>query len=116
MLLCQIELLQIADDVNLLRLSFCRGGRGQQHRGAGAAMLLPATAAAKRKAQSINIISNLKQLDLAKNMWAEENNKPGDAVATMDDLKPYLGKDFPQSIAGEKYDVGRVIRAGHGGH
>ena len=73
-----------------------------------AAMLLPATAAAKRKAQSINIISNLKQLDLAKNMWAEENNKPGDAVATMDDLKPYLGKDFPQSIAGEKYDVGRV--------
>ncbi len=85
-----------------------------------AAMLLPALARAKSKAQSTSIVNNLKQLDLAKNVWAEENHKPGDAVATMDDLKPYLSKDFPQSIAGEKYDVGRVsgpvtadIDAGH---
>ena len=72
------------------------------------AMMLPALSRAKSKAQSVSIINNLKQLDMAKNVWAEDNHKSGDTVATMDDLKPYLSKDFPQSIAGEKYDVGRV--------
>ena len=73
-----------------------------------AAMMLPALASAKRKAQNINIVNNLKQLDLAKNEWAADNNKSGDAVVTMDDLKPYLGNTFPRSVAGEKYEVGKV--------
>jgi Mg-chelatase subunit ChlD/type II secretory pathway pseudopilin PulG len=72
------------------------------------AMFLPALASAKRKAQNINIVNNLKQLDLAKKEWAADNNKSGDAVVTMDDLKPYLGNEFPRSIAGEKYEVGKV--------
>ena len=38
-----------------------------------AAMLLPALAAAKRKAQRINCISNLKEVALAFKMWAGDN-------------------------------------------
>ena len=39
-----------------------------------AAMLLPALAAAKRKAQRINCVSNLKEVALAFKMWAGDNS------------------------------------------
>jgi prepilin-type N-terminal cleavage/methylation domain-containing protein len=39
-----------------------------------AAMLLPALAAAKRKAQRINCVNNLKQVTLSFKMWAGDNN------------------------------------------
>ena len=39
-----------------------------------AAMLLPALAAAKRKAQRINCINNLKQVTLSFKMWAGDNS------------------------------------------
>jgi prepilin-type N-terminal cleavage/methylation domain-containing protein len=39
-----------------------------------AAMLLPALAAAKRKAYTINCVSNLRQMNLALRVWALDNN------------------------------------------
>jgi len=39
-----------------------------------AAMLLPALAAAKKKAQRINCVNNLKQCDLAFRIWEGDNN------------------------------------------
>jgi len=39
-----------------------------------AAMLLPALAAARRKAQRINCISNLKQIGTSFRMWGDDNN------------------------------------------
>jgi prepilin-type N-terminal cleavage/methylation domain-containing protein/prepilin-type processing-associated H-X9-DG protein len=39
-----------------------------------AAMLLPALSAAKRKAQTVNCVNNLKQMDLANIMYFNENN------------------------------------------
>ena len=77
-----------------------------------AAMMLPALSKAKVKARSTSqanaIVNNLRQIDAAKNQWASENNKPADAVVTMDDLKPYLKNGDPQAVAGEKCIVGKV--------
>jgi prepilin-type N-terminal cleavage/methylation domain-containing protein len=48
-----------------------------------AAMLLPALAAAKRKAQKINCVNNLKQVGLAYRIWSGDNSdKYPQAVAT----------------------------------
>jgi hypothetical protein len=56
----------------------------------GAGLLLPALAKAKDKAQTINCINNLKQIQLAKKMWADDNNKSDNDVPTWKDLKQYL--------------------------
>ncbi|HEY4283019.1 MAG TPA: hypothetical protein VGM62_08135, partial [Chthoniobacterales bacterium] len=75
-----------------------------------AAMLLPSLAKSKSKSLSASVTGNLRMLDVAKQMWAEENKKSGDAAPTMDELKPYLGrgKEGLPSVAGETYVPGRV--------
>ncbi|MEY4385387.1 MAG: hypothetical protein RLY20_670 [Verrucomicrobiota bacterium] len=72
-------------------------------------MLLPALSKAKSKAQSVAVSSNLRQLDLAKQMWAEDNNKSVGAQPTMEDLKPYLGgRQGLPSVRNETYSPGKV--------
>ncbi len=62
-----------------------------------AAMLLPALAQAKAKAQSIQCIGNVKQLNLALMMYASDNNEQlPDGAKWCDALKPYLG--IPTSL------------------
>ena len=57
-----------------------------------AGLMLPALAKAKEKAQTINCINNLKQINAAKQTWALENKKSAGDIPTWADLKPYLTK------------------------
>jgi len=71
-----------------------------------ASMILPALSSAKSRAKSTAIVNNLRQVELAKQTWASENNKSAGDKPTLDDLRPYI-RDIP-SVAGESYDLGRV--------
>ena len=78
-----------------------------------AAMSMPALSKAKSKAKSVQVMSNLRQIDGAKSQWALENNKSaGDDPPSLKDLKPYLmgrsAGELPPSAAGEKYVLGKV--------
>jgi len=76
-----------------------------------AAMLLPSLSKAKSKAQSVSVINNLRQIDLAKQQWASDNQKSTSDIATLDDLKPYMGRgtgSVVPSVGGETYIPGRV--------
>lgn len=74
-----------------------------------AAMLLPALSASKSKSKSAMVQSNVRQIEVAKQLWAEEYQKSAGDAPTMEDLKPYLGArgDMP-SVRGETYVIGRV--------
>jgi hypothetical protein len=75
-------------------------------------MVLPALAKAKAKAQNISCINNLKQIDLAKRMWATDNHKNGTDTPTEQDLLPYLGRgpsgQFPKCPQDGTYTIGSV--------
>jgi hypothetical protein len=57
-----------------------------------AGMVLPALAKAKAKAQEATCRSNLRQIQIAKQRWARENNKTSSDTPTWDDLAPYLSQ------------------------
>jgi len=57
-----------------------------------AGLLLPALAKAKAKAQTVNTVSNLKQLGLAARMYSNDNQEKFPNAATWsDDLKKFVG-------------------------
>jgi Mg-chelatase subunit ChlD/type II secretory pathway pseudopilin PulG len=75
-----------------------------------AGLLLPSLARSKSKSKTVAILNNLKQLDGAKQMWADENHKSASDVPTFKDIEPYLGRG-PHGIppvSGEKYFLGPV--------
>jgi hypothetical protein len=77
----------------------------------GAALLLPALAQAKAKAQNISCINNLKQLELAKKLWAADNHKQDADTPTVADLTPYLGGAGSRILTcpqGGTYTIGSV--------
>ncbi|TAK92564.1 MAG: prepilin-type N-terminal cleavage/methylation domain-containing protein, partial [Verrucomicrobia bacterium] len=77
-----------------------------------ASMLLPAVSRSKSRSSSVAVLSNLRQLDGAKEQWALENNAPPGAAPTIEDIKPYMGRgpsgQMPPSVAGETYKLGKV--------
>ncbi len=76
-----------------------------------AGLLLPAVSKSKSSSLKMSVFNNLLQLDSAKQMWAQENNKSAGDMPTMKDLAPYMGRGSgttPPSVAGEKYVLGKV--------
>ena len=58
------------------------------------AMLLPALSAAKRKAQKVSLMNDLKQVDLASRIGEEDGAKPGEAGSS----QPRVRRDFPETL------------------
>lgn len=72
-----------------------------------AAIAVPNFVKARATSEKNACINNLRQLDAAKNEWALEKGKHGDAVPTKADLMPYLTK-WPKCPAGGTYTIGSV--------
>jgi len=73
-----------------------------------AVMMMPALSTAKSKSSSMAMRSNLRQIEVAKQLWADENGKAVGAEPSMEELKPYLGNREMPPVLGEKYLAGRV--------
>jgi Mg-chelatase subunit ChlD len=75
-------------------------------------LLLPALSESKAKSQPMAVLSNLRQIDAAKQLWAEENNKGSQDTPTVQELAPYLGRgsdgNLPKTSLGESYIIGNV--------
>jgi prepilin-type N-terminal cleavage/methylation domain-containing protein len=67
-----------------------------------AALLLPALAAAKRKAQRLNCISNLKQIGISIRMWGDDNNGyyPALVSATQGGAEQYVFNEAQTATPG----------------
>ena len=64
---------------------------------------LPASATEQEKGKVC--ISNLQQIDGAKQQWALENKKTADAIPAATDLAPYLKNGMPACPAGGAYTL-----------
>jgi competence protein ComGC len=84
------------------------------------AIAIPNFVKARGTAQKNACISNLRQIDSAKQMWALENKKTDTDTPTRADLKPYLPKkQFPVCPAGGTYTINPANKApecSHEGH
>ena len=77
-----------------------------------AAAARPAPAPVSAEGMMNSCINHLRQMDAAKNQWALENNKTGDAIPTERDISPYIklnadGK-IPPCPAGGTYTMNAV--------
>jgi hypothetical protein len=87
-----------------------------------AAIAIPNFVKARSTAQQNACINNLRQIDVAKEMWALENKKAAGDTPTWADLKPYLGRGQGQintCPAGGTYTinaVGKVPTCSQPGH
>jgi hypothetical protein len=73
-----------------------------------AGMAVPAFAKAKAKAQTVTCQSNRRQIQIAKQMWAQDKGKSSQDTPTWDDLKPYLGGANLKCPANGEYELNSV--------
>jgi hypothetical protein len=73
-----------------------------------AGVALPAFAKAKAKSQEVACKNNIRQLQIAKQMWAQDKNKSTQDTPTWDDLKPYLGGANIKCPSGGEYELNSV--------
>jgi Domain of unknown function (DUF4190) len=74
-----------------------------------AAITIPNFVKARNTSMQNACINNMRQIYAAKQEWALENSKPGDAVPTENDLTPYLSNhQMPHCPAGGVYTIGAV--------
>ena len=79
-----------------------------------AIMMIPNFVKSRKPSQMNACINNLRLIDGAKQQWALENGKKGDAVPTFQDLKRYIGRGdgvLPNCPDGGTYTIGAVSNA-----
>ena len=70
-------------------------------------LFLPALSKSKSRSQRVAVLSNMRQLEGAKEMWAKDNGRSAGDTPTMEDLKPYFKGEL-HSVGGETYVIGGV--------
>ncbi len=74
-----------------------------------AALVIPNAMRARERSCIEVIRSNLRIIEDSKGVWATENRAASGTVVDQLDLEPYLkGEVFPESVAGEVYNVNPV--------
>ncbi len=73
-----------------------------------AGMALPALAKAKAKAQTVACQNSRRQLQIAKQMWAQDKGKSSQDTPTWEDLKPYLGSADLKCPSNGEYELNSV--------
>jgi hypothetical protein len=73
-----------------------------------AGVALPAMAKAKAKAQGVACENNRRQLQIAKQLWAQDKSKSSQDTPTWDDLKPYLGGANIKCPSDGEYELNSV--------
>jgi prepilin-type N-terminal cleavage/methylation domain-containing protein len=72
------------------------------------AIAVPNFVRARESSRAKACVSNLKQIDAAKEQWAMDNNKSDGAACAMTDLVPNYIKSTPSCPSGGTYTVGNV--------
>lgn len=72
------------------------------------AIAVPNFVRARESSRTKACISNLKQIDAAKEQWAMDNNKSNGDACAMTDLVPNYIKSTPSCPSGGTYTVGNV--------
>lgn len=72
------------------------------------AIAVPNFVRARESSRAKACVSNLKQIDAAKEQWAMDNNKSDGATCQMTDLVPNYIKSTPSCPSGGTYTVGNI--------
>jgi general secretion pathway protein G len=72
------------------------------------AIAIPNFVKARKMVQTTQCVINLRQLESAKEQWAQEHKKEPADIPQQSDLLPYLGSSFPVCPSGGVYTINAV--------